>query len=229
MLVRDRPRLTRQALQTLVAHTSAPYTLTIIDDGSGRETREMLEFHARHSNNTALVRIANSRGITGMNRNLSVYWSEKYFGRGDWLCLVDNDVAFQPGWAERMTAALMEVETGGAGHRVYLLGGQRHPYHLPNETLCLASGDRIEVTDAVAGYCQLMRWEIWDRFGPLDALTPGVCQGEDFKFSRDIYTAGGKTGYLAPPAVIHTGFTRTDGAPAAGVETFTRIEGIVYE
>jgi hypothetical protein len=102
MLVKDRPRLTHQALWSLAKHTDVDYNVTIIDDGSGSETREMLRMFAGTHKDAALLCNKTSKGITGQARNLGVYWSEQYFGRGDWLYLSDNDVAFLPRWASTM-------------------------------------------------------------------------------------------------------------------------------
>lgn len=219
MLVRDRPRLTHQALWSLTKHTDADYNVTIIDDGSGSETREMLCMFVAANRRAALLRNETTKGITGQARNLGVYWAERYWGRGDYLYLSDNDVCFLPGWASRMTETLR----AGYAANLRLLGGARHPYHQPNETY---SG-WVEV-DAVAGYSQLMRWDIWDSYGPLDARAPGVCMSEDHAFCqriRELYAVG----YITPSALVDCGLTTTDGRPAIGHEVKPRLEGVVYE
>lgn len=217
MLVRDRPKLTRQALHTFTQNTDVEWSLTLIDDASQPETRDLLRSFARNTKNVALLRNETSKGITGQVRNLGVYWSERYFGRGSQLCLCDNDVAFLPKWASRMITALYG--------RIWLVGGQRHPYHGVNK-----SDPPMQLTDAVAGYCQMMDWHAWDAAGPLDAHAPGVCQSEDFVFCRKIVEQhSGYVGYIDPPAVIHTGITRTDGSPAVGAEAMERISGVLYE
>lgn len=221
MLVRDRPKLTRQALHTFTQNTDVEWTLTLIDDASQPETRDALRSFARNTQNVALLRNETSKGITGQVRNLGVYWSEKYFGRGLSLVLADNDVAFKPKWASVMYDLQTQIP-------VAVLGGQRHPYHGVNET-CRRHDLTVEITDAVAGYLQMMPWPAWDEFGPLDAHAPGVCQSEDFAFCQKIVKAGRKVGYINPPMVIHTGLTRTDGSPAVGAEAMERIAGVYYE
>jgi GT2 family glycosyltransferase len=232
MLVRDRPKLTRQALHTFTQNTDDVWTLTLIDDASQPETRDLLRSFARNTKNVALLRNEVSKGIVGQARNLGVYWSDRFFLRGQRLVLADNDIAFNPKWASTMQEMQLRIP-------VAVLGGQRHPYHgvndsqIPLETnvsgKCVRSSGCVEITDAVAGYLQMMPWQAWDEFGPLDAHAPGVCQSEDFAFCQKIVKAGRKVGYIHPPVVIHTGLTRTDGSPAVGAEAMERVAGVYYE
>lgn len=242
MTVKDRPKLTRQALETFVQNTDVEWTLTLIDDVSQPETRDLLRTFARTTKNVALLRLENSKGILGQLKNLGVYWSERYFPAGEWLVLVDNDVMFKPRWASRMAC------TEAWEHDIRVLGGARHPYHLPNKEWGWDGYDKGHVyesrigqvipshimegwceTDAVAGYMHMMRWDTWRRSGPFDAHAPGVCQSEDFAFCRKVVESGGKVGYIWPPVIIHTGLTRTDGLPAVGAEAMERVEGVYYE
>lgn len=246
MLVKNRPRLTKQALDSFAENTSGDWNLTIVDDQSNAETRAILRsFALLYRSKVALLRNDTSSGITGQVRNLGVYWSEKFFGRGDWLYLSDNDVAFLPQWDWKLTmvyGGLESSRTDDLFHvgAICVLGGSRHPYHQPNGQLVPsrspysnvihASLGTVDCVDAVAGYSQLMRWRVWDRFGPLDAHAPGICQSEDFAFCQRIVKAGGNVGYINPSVVVDCGITTWDGKPAVGAEAKTeRIPGIIYE
>lgn len=219
MLVKDRPRLTHQALWSLAKHTDVDYNLTIVDDNSGPDTWEMLRMFAGTHKRTALLRNETSKGITGQARNLAIYWSERYWGRGKWLVMADNDIAFLPNWASQMEA----VMTDGYKDKLRLLGGARHPYHQPN-----AQFNGWVETDAVAGYLQMMGWDIWDAYGPLDAHAPGVCQSEDFAFCQKIRQLY-RVGYITPSVVMDCGLTTTDGRPAIGREAKQLWPGLIYE
>lgn len=221
MLVRDRPRLTHQALWSLAKHTDVDYNLTIVDDSSGPDTCEMLRMFAGTHKQVALLRNGTSKGITGQARNLGVYWSEKYWGRGDYLYLSDNDVAFLPHWASCMENVL----SNGYKDDLRLLGGARHPYHQPVPHT--EHEDWVE-TDAVAGYSQLMKWDIWDSYGPLDAHAPGVCQSEDFAFCQKI-RAWNSVGYITPRVIVDCGLTTTGGGKAIGAESKPILSGLIYE
>ncbi len=217
VLVKNRPRLTLQCLTTLVKHTDVEWNAVIVDDGSKPETRDMLSLFGLRDN-VAVLRNETSKGITGQARNLSCYWAEKYWGRGDFLYLSDNDVCFLPGWASMMVTVLDSWKD------LRVLGGARHPYHQP-----IATYPSWQETDAVAGYSQLMTWHTWDTWGPLDAHAPGTCQSEDFKFCQEIREDGFKVGYLREPVLIDCGLTGTDGKPAIGWEVKPRMDGVLYE
>lgn len=219
MLAKNRPLLTHQALWSLAKHTDVDYTIVIIDDGSDSETRQMLRMFAGTHRNAALLCNETSKGITGQARNLGVYWTEKYWKRGTHLYLSDNDVCFLDGWASRMVGVLSDGYKDG----LRLLGGQRHPYHQPNRQF-----EGWVETDAVAGYSQLMRWDVWDSWGPLDAHAPGVCQSEDHAFCQRIREHY-RVGYITPPVVVDCGLTTTDGSPAIGREAKVILPGLIYE
>lgn len=230
MAVKDRPRLTKQALETLAAHTDNNWTLALVDDASKPETRDYLRIWSHGRDNVALLRNEKSKGIVGQVKNLGVYWSERYFGRGDWLCICDNDIAFLPKWASQMTEAyIWSVRMVVHARSACVLGGCRHPFHgFDKESRRGVLGDSFLRTDAVAGYHQLMKWETWDKFGPFDAHAVGTGQSEDFAFCRKVYHHGGVVGYIDPPTITHTGITNTAGEPVLGAEQFTRVEGILY-
>ena len=219
MLVRDRPRLTDQALESIYNH-SVPghYTLTIVDDGSLPVTRKLLVDRT----NTVVCHFSRSIGILGFLRNIGTQVSEKVFGRGNWLCFLDNDVAVFEHWLANM----IEIASCPGAH---LLGGQRHPYHKPNQRLVYATGRCVEETDAVAGYSMFMSWDTWDRFGPFDANAKGIGQSEDWAFSQRVKKGGGIVGYIHPPVLAHCGLTNTDSKPATGHEAFERFPGLIYE
>ena len=223
MAVKDRSRLTAQALRSLALHTSGDWNLTLVDDQSGDETRRGLDFFRQfRPKQVAILRNQTSRGIVGQAKNLGVYWAERYWGRGDWLYLSDNDVYFEKGWDKALVGVALHNDHFG------LIGGQNHPYHQPiaasHETDSL-----VYEYQALAGTSWLMRWWVWDAYGPLDAHAPGLCQSEDHVFCQKIREAGGKIGALNPPMIIDCSLTNTDGKPVIGVETKTeRVEGVLY-
>jgi GT2 family glycosyltransferase len=194
------------------------YTLTIVDDGSLPVTRKLLVDRT----NTVVCHFSRSIGILGFLRNIGTQVSEKVFGRGNWLCFLDNDVAVFEHWLANM----IEIASCPGAH---LLGGQRHPYHKPNQRLVYATGRCVEETDAVAGYSMFMSWDTWDRFGPFDANAKGIGQSEDWAFSQRVKKGGGIVGYIHPPVLAHCGLTNTDSKPATGHEAFERFPGLIYE
>lgn len=226
MLVKNRPMLTAQALTSLAANTDVPWNLTIIDDDSGSETRTLLKSFSWERENVALLRNCKSSGITGQVRNLGVYWSEKYFGRGDWLYLSDNDVFFTSSWSSTIIRLFDQVKS----FKFAIIGGQNHPYHKPIDAAYHPRLPQlVQEFYALAGTSQLMRWETWDKYGPLNCNAPGVCQSEDSQFCERIRVDGFKIGAIWPHVVIDCSITNSFGKPAIGVEAKTeRIPGVIY-
>jgi len=240
MLVKDRWTLTLQAFNSLYRHTAPDeFTLTIIDDDSSIPVHRALRTWVAapmHYKNAALLQINRSKAITGQARNLGVYWSEKYFGRGEFLYLSDNDVYFRPHWLETLIAVMHSSSQWG------VVAGSTHPFHGRNYTheTYFANNDsapphlrgqavQVFEHDAVSGYSHLMRWETWDKYGPLDARAPGTGQSEDFKFCQQIIQAGGRVGSVWPEVVYACGLTDTFGKPAVGADKMHRYPGVIQE
>ncbi len=226
LLVKDRPNLTAQCLKTLYDNTPRDqFNLTIMDDGSKVDTIDLYVAASRRAwsgddNNLRVIRMEGSISIVGWLRNTGASASERYFGRGGWVYFSDSDVAFFPGWLQKMQ---MVASSG-----VSLLGGCRHPFHGVNlEEYYGRFG--WQSTDAVAGYSLLMKWNTFDKYGPFASNQKGVGASEDFALSRKIVEDGGRIGYIHPPVLAHTGIVNTDGKPATGADSFPRVAGILYE
>ena len=208
-----RPVLLAQTLNTLLKNTrDGDYTLTIVEDGTE-------DFQISDIPNTVLLRIMPRCGITGRVRNLGIYFSEKHFGRGDYLYLSDNDVAFLPQWLE----TLIEYQHYGAEYGVALVGGWNHPYMQPRRDdgfgVNIAGGRYTVMThDAVSGASMLMRWETYDKYGPFDSWAPGVGQSEDVALCQKIIADGNLVGSIYPRVVLNAGVTNTLGQLSPGAD-----------
>jgi GT2 family glycosyltransferase len=228
MLAHNREKLTRQTLLTLYKNTPKEmFNLTFIDDGSDQS--QSVTVPAAGSENSCTLRIEDSKNITGQARNLGVYFAEKYWGRGDYLYLMDNDTFATPQWLSKLIAAFGPAERD---HKVKLLGGWNHPYLQPHP--CMPVGAFYGAPtfdygvlnycthDAVSGASQLMRWETWDKFGDLDAHAKGVGQSEDFAFCQKIIKAGGRVASLYPRCVYNAGLTNSFGQPSPGADVMLK-------
>lgn len=214
-----RPRLTQQAIESLMSTTPTTTRLIVVDDAVGAKStrcalngREPFRVVVEPTGAHILGRVKNF----GINRILE---------RSELLLFCDNDVYFTPGWYERMTALLPLAEKEGC----LLLGGQNHPFHQPIGELV---GGQVREYYAVAGTSWLMRRSTWDRFGPLvETGAPGVGQSEDAAFCTKIREAGFKVGAVWPEVVYDCGITQTDGKPSPGWEVKRRRgeeEGVLY-
>lgn len=224
MLVHERPTLTGQALYTLFRNTPAElFNLTVVADGnltaqSNLIRTDTLRVFTAGKRDIIWLDAAPQVGVTGRMRNLGIYTAEKHFGRGDFLCLLDNDLYFTPGWLAYLVDALIKCEP--IGYR--MLGGWNHPYMKPREDPSaryrFANGKRIESHDAVAGACQLVRWETFVKYGPFDAHAKGVGQSEDWKFCQDIIKDGFLVGSIYPRVVLNAGLLNSFGEKSPGYD-----------
>lgn len=231
MLVKDRPALTRQSLQSLASNTVDDWNLIIVNDGSAAETYDILiDFELRHQDNVKVVRYwpnsapVDSTGAVlsnlGAAKNCGVLKSKLLFPIDEYLYLSDNDVYFTPGWDRQLIGALRIRERDG----FRLLGGQNHPFHCPIGTF----GSVLEY-GAVAGTSWLLSWDTWQEMGPLvETGAGGVGQSEDHEYCQRIRAAGYRVGAIYPNVVIDTGITQTDGALSVGHDVKVRVPGVIY-
>lgn len=216
MLARNRYNLTKQTLDSLVL-TTMPYShlidITIVDDRSDEPTRGLLKEYAALRNDTPMG--------TGTLRNLSIHETEKRMGRGDYLCISDNDVYFYANWLLAMVRVYEAVER--FGFRV--IGACNHPFHQPGFTVPvihpLLSGQAIVVSEvsALASQSMMMKWETFDKFGPFcETPVDKVCQSEDVAFSNKVKEAGFKVGVVNPAFAVNCGITNSFGEHIPGWE-----------
>ena len=227
MLACGRAQLTLQAIRSLYQNTPLDsFNLTVVNDGP----EDFPGLPIANADNVSVLELHNSGHILGRNRNLGVIWSEKRFGRGDFLYLSDNDVVFLPKWSERLTGVYENPGQGG----FQLIGGCNHPFHQAMKTTFHNNigneGHGIREYTAVAGTSHLMRWWVWDKYGPQVETQSGVGASEDFEYCQRIREAGFRVGAIWPEVVIDTGITQTGGTPSPGanIKANNKVPGITY-
>lgn len=206
MLVHNRPRLTRQALESIGHYDE----LLILDDCSNEETKQLFqEFDVN------VFSMGESKG-TGYARNKVIEMSEKCFGRGEYLYLSDNDVKFlTPDWLE----TLIECYEEAWKHGFRVIGAYNHPYHQPIAAIRVSETHAVHEVHALALQSMLMRWEVFDKYGPFKETPPGrVCMGEDVEFGWAISKDGGRLGVVKPALLANAGITNSFGEKIPGWE-----------
>jgi len=179
----------------------------IVDDRSQRLTADLVKGFCQV---TSAAFIQNTHPLgTGHLRNLSVQ-AAGFTGRGNYLYLSDNDVFFTPGWLEKLIEHYEYAWT--YGYRV--LGAYNHPFNQPVSRI-----DGVYEVNHLASQSMLMKWEVWDTFGPfVETPVDKVCQSEDVVFSNKIRAAGYKVGVVSPWLVANTGITNSFGKHIPGWE-----------
>lgn len=210
MLVHNRPRLTQQALESLVENTRGPFNLTIVDDGSSIETTTLCV-------GLALGRwhyVFNSAQLgPGPSRNIGIEASGLRFGKSGLLYLCDNDCWFSSGW----DTALLEVWNSDLrrGMGFEAIGGYCHPYQQPISQIRATTEHSIAELQALGLFSWLMEWGTWDKYGPF-LPAPSINGSEDWAFSQRIRLGSGRVGVVVPQLCVNCGATSSDGKPCPG-------------
>ena len=223
MLVANRPRLTRQTLESIGDLSNA--TVTILDAGMNPSVFDVCSKWSISRDVRGIhYGFASSLG-TGPARNKVIESSEKVWGRGDYLYLSDDDVCFQAGWLQTLVNAYEKA----AEHGFKVIGGYNHPYHLPIASVRVGyvGADEPQLNAdfvvnevyALALQSMLMTWDVWDKYGPFQNTKPGaVCQGEDCEFGNAIRADGGRLGVISPSLLVNCGVTNSFGELIPGYD-----------
>lgn len=214
MLVHNRPRLTRQALESLEQNTVGTWNLTVVDDNSNWETMQMLTqwmTDRQWADHLYLHQIFPTLG-PGRARNEGIKASERIFERSDLLYLCDNDFYALPGWDQILVNAFLEAEK----HRFKVLAGYCHPYNQTVRSYQTEAGT-IHEKQAIGLLSTLMRWETYDMYGPYDP-SPSINGSEDFAFCQKVKADGFKVGCVWPWVILNCGLTGSNGKYSPGAE-----------
>lgn len=229
-LAANRPRLLKQALDSIGDLSCA--TVTIRDANMNADVFETCnEWAVSKDVKDIHYGMANGPLGTGPARNEVIGWSRKVFGRGDYLYLSDDDVRFtRLDWLSILINAYEAAWT--AGFRV--IGGYNHPFNRPidGEPGVEYQHYTVYPVYALASQSMLMRWSVWDQFGPFcDTPAGKVCQSEDVAFSNRIREAGYKVGVISPALLVNAGITNSFGEHIPGWELVKSQcpEGIICE
>lgn len=145
------------------------------------------------------------------------------------MYLGDNDTFHvQPDWLKILTTAYDEAWE----HGFRVIGAYNHPFNRPFNPIRLESRWNVSEVHALASQSMLMRWEVWDEFGPFcDTPAGKVCQSEDVDFSNRIRAAGFKVGVISPTLLVNTGITNSFGEHIPGWELVKSQapEGVIVE
>lgn len=227
MLCANRPRLLKQALDSIGDLSDA--TVTIRDAGMNPEVLQIARDWSADKPSRTLTSAAKIG--TGPARNSVILTSDYLHERGDYLYLSDDDVYFlRPDWL-RVLIDAYEV-AWEYGFRV--IGAYGHPFHhpIPGEQFVKTETGHVFPVYALALQSMLMKWEVWDKYGPFcDTPVGKVCQSEDADFCNKIREDGFKVGVISPPLLVNCGITNSFGDHIPGWEMVKgqAPEGVVVE
>jgi GT2 family glycosyltransferase/tetratricopeptide (TPR) repeat protein len=209
VLVHNQLEHTRRCFGSVRAHTSLPYELIVVDNGSTDGTVEYLGTIVGEHPRLRVIRNEKNLGFAkGNNQGLAR-------AQGDCVLLLNNDTVVTDGWVERLLAVLQQSpDVGIVGPMSnYVAGLQRVadvPYRTDEELVSFAaewstrhSGKSCEAS-RVVGFCLLARRAVLDRIGGLDERF-GTGNFEDDDFCLRAGLAGFQIRVAQEVFIHHTG------------------------
>lgn len=214
LITKDRPELTKQAIETMKAnaHNWDRHKLVVVWDGIWDGTTAGSGFFST----------GKQLGVGGAkNFGVKVHEDFEILSFDDIIMFSDNDMYYLPDWDSQLEYVMSHDKPP------IQLGGWKHPYHagkMLKDYRFLYSGrtedqDKavsIQEVDAVTGNCFVIRYGDWLKYGPFDANAIGPGQSEDFALSQKIKADNKVVATLDPPVAIHCGLANCEGKPATG-------------
>ena len=150
------PQFTKLALQSIREHTSEPYEVVVVDNGSGPETLEMLA--AIDDPHVRVIYNGENLGFGGGN-NVGIAAA-----RGEYVVVLNNDVIVTDEWVDRLVAPFSRIPgLGVTAPRSNKVTGHQQIHYASYQGL-----------EGVHEYARARR-ETWDGFGYVADRAIGLC------------------------------------------------------
>lgn len=212
---------TRMCIESVQAHTSQPYELILVDNGSIDGTPDYLAT----VHGAQVIRNEENLGFPkGVNQGIQA-------ASGDYVLLLNNDTLVTEGWLDRLTACAESADDVGmvGPYSNYVVGDQllKVPYtetsQLPAFAARLAWRNRGRAVETMRliGFCLLIKRSALERVGLLDEAF-GIGTFEDDDLSMRMRMAGYRL-LIAEDAFVHHFGSRT--FIGQGVDTEGLLEG----
>jgi GT2 family glycosyltransferase len=198
------PQFTKLALASIAQHTSEPYEVIVVDNGSGEETLEMLrqidDPHVR------VVYNKTNRGFGGGNNDGIAN------ANGEFVVVLNNDVIVTDGWLDALLEPFGRIPNLGAtAPRSNKIVGDQEVvdavYNTLDEMAAYAArrrerfGGRGFLTDRAIGFCLCMSRTVIDQIGGFDERF-AVGNFEDDDICMRVRAAGYQI-YVCDDCFIH--------------------------
>lgn len=206
----------RRCLESVMCHTSMPYSLTLIDDGSDSETEDYLRIFAS-SRKVTVLRNDEPRGYTkAANQGLRE-------SSADYVVLLNSDTVVTPEWLDRVVAcAESDPKIGLVGPLSNTASWQSIPEieshgdwaenRLPEDLspaemaqlVARYSGRLYPFVPFLNGFCLLIRHQVIDEVGCFDETTFAEGYGEENDYALRARKAGWELAIADDAYVYHS-------------------------
>jgi GT2 family glycosyltransferase len=196
---------TRQCVESLRRHTSLPYELILVDNGSTDGTAAFL-----HGQEAMVIRNMTNLGCAkAWNQGVKA-------SRGAVVGILNNDIVLPPGWLEDLLR-FMDI----AGHGIVSPAARegKLDYDLQKYALEFTRSCRDAVRKELYGACFLVRREVFDRIGLFDeGFVYGGC--EDIDFFWRAKAAGFSMGTTGSVLIHHFGMVTQDAVKRSETKAY---------
>lgn len=170
--VYNRPKLTKDCLESIFCNTDTPYGLILVDNGSDGDTRGYLESVRSSRENVELVRNEINEGwVKAVNKGIGI-------SEAPYICMMNNDTVVRThGWLGKLISILECNADIGMVSPVFEVRAQfQH------------NGPFIE-TDYCRGHCVVIKRDVVNKIGRLDEAF-GMGYYDDVDYSLAAQKAG---------------------------------------
>jgi O-antigen biosynthesis protein len=177
---------TMSCLASIAKHTTEPYELIIIDNGSTDGTIAWLREQAVNDTRIHIIENSTNRGFAaGCNQGIEC-------ARGEYILLLNNDTVVTPGWLTGLREVLDRYPDAGivgpmtnnaSGVQVVADIGYSSLEELPTWAISFRENNRYRVIPLrrIVGFCLLLKRELVEQIGLLDeSFGPGNYEHDDY-------------------------------------------------
>lgn len=209
MLTWNQLKITQACLTSIAAHTTAPYELIIVDNGSSDGSLAWLQAQAAQDRRISLISNDSNRGYAaGCNQGIR-------HARGERILLLNNDTIVTPGWLEGLHELLDRYPDAGivgpltnqaSGVQVVPQPGYANLDALSAWAVAFRQRYRHRMVPQrrIVGFCMLFRKSLVEQIGLFDESF-GVGNFEDDDFCLRAELAGYRNLIAADLFIHHEG------------------------
>ena len=198
------PEFTRMALESIARHTSEPYEVIVVDNGSGPETLEFLK--SIDDSHVRVIYNPVNRGFGGGNNDGIAQ------AKGDYIVVLNNDVIVTENWLDALLDPFRRISgVGVTAPRTNKIIGDQEVIDCAYDDLvgmqayaarrAVRYAKRGYFTDRAIGFCLCIDRRVIDQIGGFDErFVMGNFEDDDFSIR---VRAAGYQIYVCDDSFIH--------------------------
>jgi GT2 family glycosyltransferase len=227
----NKVELTLQCLESVYAHTEAPFEVVVVDNASSDST--VSDLRALGKDNLTVIANPNNDGF-GRGCNIGADAA-----KGEFILFLNNDTLVCAGWLKRMLRAFeVHPALGMVGPITNVASNTQRLDHQQDDSLAayaqvagrLATGHAGELCreERLIGFCLLLPRTVWDEVGGFDERY-GIGHYEDDDLSAKIAKAGFALAVTTDVYIYHFAGQSFDAAGIAKLANARKNAFVFYQ